>query len=154
MPFAVSQWPYSPDPRTAQFDQTGWDFGQVPPWSWIISTTAATGPFDIFNSGVVVKPFAALATETLFRQVDVLPEDITVRLSSQGFIVPFGMPPGITKTLKITIAQPEFTEAEGQIDLTFPTAIAVQGPIVMTVLPPPIGTIPNPMVLTPAKWDV
>ncbi len=154
MPFAVSQWPYTPDPRTAQFDQMGWDYGQVPPWAWILSTTGATGPFAVFNNGVIVKPFAAGVDDTLFRQVVTLPDDITVRLTSKGFNPPLGGPGGTSKRLSVRIAQPEFQEASGVLNKNYPTAIAEQGPMTIVVDDPPIGTFPNPMAITPAKWNV
>lgn len=153
MAFAVSQWPYTPDPRTAQFDNLGWDFGQVPPWQWVLSTTGATGVYAPFNAGVMLEPFAVLAIETVWRQVIALPDNMSVRLSSLSTLPPAGGPPLVSKTLNIKIQEFGFTKAEGTITALFPTVLAVQTPFNMGVSQPPVGTIPNPMKLTPAKWN-
>ena len=73
MPFAVSQWPNSPDPRTNTFNQTGWNFGQVPPFTWILSTTGATGLLAIFNSGIPLRNTFANETVGTYQEIGVLP---------------------------------------------------------------------------------
>ncbi len=153
MAFAVSKWPYTPDPRQASFDNLGWDYGEVPPWQWVLQTTGATGVYAIFNAGVMLEPFAALATETLWREVIALPDTLTVILSSLSILPPAGGPPLVSKRLFLRILSGGFTKAQDTLDALFPTAIAVQTPFDMVVVSPPVGTIPNKMELTPAKWN-
>jgi len=154
MPFAVSQWPYSPDPRLSTFNHTGWNFGQVPPWKWIIKTTGATGDVSIFNAGVLVEPTSQTPDDTVFVNVAHLPHGLTVELNSNGTQEPVGPPPGFTKALRIQIRQHLSLIWGGSLDQLYPIAIAVQSPFPMTLLGMNNGTIPNPMTTTPAKWDV
>ncbi len=153
MPFAVSQWPYSPDPRLAQFDNPGWDYGQVPPWTWILKTTGATGLAAIFNSGVTVKPFAQVPGAVTFENVDVLPDDVTCILAHTTFQDPIGPPGPFTVFMAIVIRQLGSPEFSGTLDQLYPTAIAIQGPFPMQKIGIGVGTMPNPVETTPAIWN-
>lgn len=154
MPFGVSQWPYDPDPRLPDFDLFGFDFGQVPPWAWILSTTNATGLAAVFNGGVVIKPTIILPGQVTFANVDTLPDLVTCTVKHSGFLEPVGPPPDKTLFMTPIIRQdgnPEFSGVLGQL---YPVAIKVHTPIPMTKVGIGIGTMPDPMKLTPAVWDI
>ncbi len=153
MPFRVSQWPYSPDPRTAQFDNPGWDYGQVPPWAWVIDTSDATGLAAVFNDGVLVKPTTVLPGQVTFENVDVLPDDVTVEMKHTTFQEPVGPPPLATVFITVIIRQLGLPEFSGVIGLLYPTAIAVQGPVPMQKVGAGVGTMPNGTETTPAIWN-
>ena len=153
MPFAVSQWPNSPDPRTAQYAITGWNFGQVPPFRWILSTTGATGALAIFNSGVVLTNDFFNLTLASFRELGTLPDDLTVIMNIIGTQEPAAGPPPFTIDIQFTVFQITATLADGRLRLLFPTAIAVQGPIPVTDTSPPGMSWPNDAEITPAKWN-
>lgn len=154
MPFAVSQWPYSPDPRQSWFNKTGWNHSQVPPWKWILSTTGATGDVAIFNGGVLVEATSMDSDLTVFENIATLPFLLTVELNSAGTQEPVGGPPGFTKSQRIQIRQDLVLIYGGTLDQLYPVAIAVQSPFDMTELGPNNGSIDNPMIATPAKWNV
>jgi hypothetical protein len=154
MPYAVSQWPYWPDPRQADWNFLGWDFGQVPPWKWRIDTSGATGIYAQFNDGVLMEPTGFLPEDTRWDNQHVLIGAITVILSIKGADPPVGIPPGITKSIGILMHIGPVRVYGGGLELLWPTAIAVQSPIPMVPVAPSAGTIPNPMSLTPVKWNV
>ena len=154
MPFAVSQWPYSPDPRGSAFDILGWNFGQVPPFKWILSTTDATGIMAIYNTGILVDVVFEIPGVTQWAHPVELPGFMRVSMTFLGFDTPQGAPPGTTKQMQISITESSVPTWNGNLDLLFPTAIAVQSPFAMTQLNPSGGDFPNPMAITPAKWNV
>lgn len=153
MPFAVSQWPYSPDPRGPAYIVQGWDFGQLPSWKWDLGTTGATGDLAVFNAGV---RFHNVSNTPQFGDFDpdvVLEHDLEVLFEIQTNQIPQGSPPPWTVRILIQISRgvtPLYSVLFPQL---FPTAIQVQGPFAMTEIDTSSGTIPNPMTITPAKWD-
>lgn len=154
MPYAVSQWPYSPDPRAASFDLIGFNYGQVPPWAWVLSTTDATGLAEPFNGdGVIVKPFTILPQQVSWSNVDPLPDDVSVTMNHSGFPVP--VPPGPnTQFHSFIVWQGVLPEFSASFGLLWPDAI-VQRPFpVATKVGLGIGTMPNPLVATPAIWNI
>jgi len=154
MPFAVSQWPYNPDPRLPAFDQVGWEHSQVPPWIWTLKTTNATGPYAILNSGVSVEPFVFVVGTTRWRRNPAAPVGLDIVLSIIGTVPPSGVPPR-TKTFDLDIFETGTTDGFiGQLLKTFPTAIAEHAPLVMVSTGSPTGTIPDPIKLVPTKWNV
>ena len=154
MPFAVSQWPNSPDPRTSEFNRTGWNFGQVPPFTWILSTTGATGLLAIFNAGVPLRNTFNNETSGTYQEINVLPGGLTVIMNILGTQEPNPIPIPHTINIQFTVFQITATLADGVLRLLYPTAILVQGPIPVTDTSPPGSSWPNPAEITPAKWDV
>lgn len=154
MPFGVSQWPYSPDPRQPDFGIYGLNFGQVPAWAWTLSTTNATGLAAVFNAGVIVKPVTILAGQTVFENVDDLGDLVTCSVKFSGFLEPFG--PSFDETFIVTpiIRQdgdPEFSGLKGWL---YPDGIRVFDGIDMTKVGIGTGTMPDPMKITPEIWDI
>jgi len=154
MPFEVSQWPYSPDPRKPDFNQPGWDFGQVGPWKWIVSTDNATGIYEQFNDGVIFEAVdPSLPEDTLFLPIVDLGNDLEGFLSIKGLQEPLGAPP-FTKSFGIRFDVLALTVYGGGFNLLYPVAIQVHGPFNMAVDNPSAGTIPEPMFITPAIWSL
>lgn len=54
MPFAVRQWPAPPDPRSSLYSFTGWNWGQVVSFQWVVSTFGATGAWSFLNDGFII----------------------------------------------------------------------------------------------------
>lgn len=154
MPFAVTQWAVEPDPREPDFNIIGFNVGQLPPWTWILATTNATGIWSIFNDGILVRPTTLLPEDTVFEEVGTLPDDITVIVSSKGQQLPVGPPPGITKSIGIILRESLVDRWSGGEEWLYPDAIRVFGGIDMAEDSPSDGDIPDPMSLTPAKWNV
>lgn len=153
MPFGVTQWAKDPDPRLPDFNLYGFDVGQLPPWTWILSTTNATGIWAIFNDGVTMRPTIVAPDDTRFDNVDVLPDDITVIVSSKGQQEPVGPAPGITKSIGIILLESLIDRWSGGKEWLYPEAIRVFGDIDMFEDSPSDGDIPDPMSLTPSKWN-
>lgn len=155
MPFAVSQWPNSPDPRLADFAIDGWDFGQVPPFTWILSTTGATGVFAPLNDGIAAFNVTVSPGFSTYRPPPGPPLSVQYNLQIEG--KQFVDPVPFDHTIRIDLivsAPPVIFAYIGQLRLLYPTAIAVWGPMTMVLDTPAPGTIPNPVFATPAKWDV
>lgn len=153
MPFEVSQWPYKPDPRKPDFNLVGWNFGQVPPWKWVISTTAATGIYSAFNAGVIYQATPPLLPQDqLFTPIVGLGNDLIGTLSIKGTIEPQGSP-SHTISIGIGFDVLGLPVYGGGVLLTYPTAIQVHSGFAMAVDFPSDGTIPNDMKITPAIWS-
>lgn len=153
MPFAVKQWADSPDPRLPDFNLYGWDVGQLPPFRWLLETTNATGIWTIFNAGVLVEAeLPALPEDTVFVNVDVLPDAITVLMSSKGTQLPVG-PFGITKSVGVILREGGVDRWSGGNEQVYPTAIAVWNLPILAEDSPSVGTVPDPFKLTPVKWN-
>lgn len=154
MAYAVTQWPYSPDPRLPDFDLIGWDFGQVPPWAWRLHTTNATGLAEPFNGdGVIVKPFTILPQQVSFSNVDELPALVTVTTNHSGFPEPV-VPGPNTMFLSVIVWQDDEPEFSASFGLLYPTAIVERNWPVMLKVGIGVGTMPDPLVMTPAKWNL
>lgn len=153
MPFAVSQWPYSPDPRTTDFDIPGWNHGQVAPFKWILSTTGATGIYEFYNDGALQFKCGEGSGVTVFCGNPVGPAEVDAIIQIFGFDPPLVGPPEVSKRIFVEVRSFSTNGYVGTLDQLYPIAIKVQQPIVMVEDTPFAGTIPNPMVMTPAKWN-
>jgi len=153
MPFAVRQWPVRPDPRSAAFAIDGWDFGQVPPFSWLLSTTGATGIWSFLNDGIVLRNTFASPSFSAYVPVIPPPFFIVTTLNINGFQTPQVGPPVHTIHFSFGLFVETSHAFQCDLRLLFPTAIQVQGPITAVFVGPSDGTIPNPLFLTPRIWD-
>jgi len=153
MPFAVSQWPNSPDPRPPDFAIDGWNFGQVPPFSWKMSTTGATGIYAFFNAGITLRNVFSSPSISFYDPVIPPPNFVVTTLVISGFQTPQAGPPLHTIAFGFDILVETALNFRGDLLLLFPTAIAIQGPIPLVEIQPSDGTIPNPMELQPLIWD-
>ncbi len=153
MPFAVTQWANEPDPRKPDFNLFGWDHGQLPPFRWLMTTTNATGIWAIFNDGVLVEATNELPEDTVFENVDTLSDSITVLMSSKGTQLPVGPGAGITKSIGIILREGGVDRWSGGNEKLYPTAIAVWSGIVLAEDSPSDGDVPDPMTITPVKWN-
>lgn len=153
MPYAVSQWPYSPDPRGPDFGLIGFDFGQVPPWKWLMESTGALSPYDPLNDGMVWEPaFFAPDSMQFAPVVPLIGVDDQV-LEFFGSQDPVGAPPGTTMFMQVRFELTGPLQQSGSRILLYPTAIAVQGPFNMMNQGLPSVLIPNPITITPLVWD-
>lgn len=154
MPFAVAKWPSQSDPRTSIFGGPGWAFGSVVSWAWIMSTTAATGPWTRYNSGVLVKSTVDIFTETQWSGFGSHPPTTATvtRKSTQPTIIP---PDSIELTVDV-VSIPPGREAAASQRYVYPFAVAVFDGFVMiddaTGLPD--VDFPNPVKITPAIWNL
>jgi len=153
MPFAVRQWPVAPDPRGPLFAFEGWDFGQVPPWKWVVSSFDATNLWAFLNDGFVLpSTFDDGVTSTWFANVPD-PGPTGVVLTKFGQPAPTGSPPR-TIQLTLSVLRPgPVLIGQGILLHVFPKAIQVFGPVEMLLAGLPIDDVPNPVTITPAKWD-
>jgi len=153
MPFAVRQWPSSPDPRSSFYSYEGWNWGQVVSFRWVVSTTDATGAWAFLNSGFVVSSISDDGIDTQWSAV--LPDSggTSVTLSKFGHAPPVGVPP-FTIEWQLTVDVPS-TGEQGRAFLNelWPDAILARGPLVMLDSGSPIADLPNPVTFTPAIWN-
>lgn len=153
MPYAVSQWPYSPDPRPNAFGITGFDFGQVPPWRWLMQTTGALAPYDPLNTGMV--------WENAFHTVDSLQYEPVVPLIGvddqvlefYGQQEPSGGGAGTTMFMQIRFELTGPLQQSGSRLLLYPKALQVNGPFNMLNQGLPSVLMPNPLTITPVRYD-
>lgn len=153
MPFAVSQWPNGPDPRQADYNILGWNFGQVPPWQWIVSTTDATGLLAVFNDGVLCVNVFNSPSIGIFVVVDALPGGLALIFSITGTQEPAGGPPTFTIHANLQFFKDTGLLYTADLKPTYPVAIQVQSGFVMVEFSTAFGTFPNPVIITPAVWD-
>ena len=153
MSFAVSQWPYSPDPRLPDFAIIGFDFGQVPPWRWLMTTTGALAPFEILNTGNVWEPFSFGVDRVRYEPVIPMPGVGNANISFFGTQDPTGGGAGITQTMAIEFGFTFPNHELGFIQLLYPKAIQANGPFNMMNESSPSTNIPNPVTITPVRFD-
>lgn len=153
MPYAVRKAPASNDPRSWAFLWMGWQYGQVPPYKWRLSTTGALAPFEALNAGIVL-PVATysdheyLATGTLSGSLNP-----TYALEIFTADEPQPFPSDWTVRFTFTAVADGINEQAGELKQLWPVAIAQRS--IDDVLPVPSGTryIPNPLIITPVRWD-
>lgn len=153
MPFAVSKWPYSPDPRTGIFGGHGWDDVDVPPWVWLMKTSGATGPWTSLNTGIPTKVFFESPFFVGYSGASV---DLSVQ--TQVHITTFEPPLPSGNTIRIFPQVVEVSTGRGSNALrefVYPQGIQVFGSFVMvdagTGIPDP--DFPNPVTITPQIWN-
>lgn len=125
----------------------GYDFGQVPPFKYLISTSGALPPFDDLNTGVVIT-LDSVADNNLLKYVD---EDEAYVLNKSGTQDPDEV---FNTTIDyVGVFQRSGTELHaGQLRLLYPPAImAFQ--ILITATFPPNNLLPNPVAFLPRKWN-
>lgn len=149
MPFGVTQWGYSPDPRTVAFGLIGFDFGQLPPWRWSMLTTDALFPYEALNTGILWEPSSIAANEVFYAPTVPIPNVTDPVLTFRGEPTP-----SAGSTMRFfcsffTTGAP--TEQSGQILALFPKAIATRAFPMSGAASPAL--IPNPLVITPKKWN-
>lgn len=154
MPFAVSKWPYSSDPRGPEFGGHGWAWGAVAPYAWILSTTNASGPWTFLNDGIILKSSYDDLNTTLWDAVDLTPGE-EVRLSKFGAEPPSFPPNSIVLTVQFRTGFPIKLSEDFQF-YEYPDAVQVFDGFVVTEVgtgdPDPF--IPDPVKVTPAKWNI
>lgn len=153
MPFAVKQWPDEPDPRPPNYIIDGWDVGQLSSWKWILSTDGATGLMSVFNDGVQCHNTFHLPNLGAFAVDDTLPDDLALIFNINSHQTPQTGPPDWTVQIALQIFQLTDLLFTGLWREEYPTAIQIQGPIIMTPVSGTGGTFPNPMFAAPAKWN-
>lgn len=153
MAFGVRKWPSSSDPRTAAWSVYGWNYGEVAPFTWLLKTTDATGPFARYNTAVPIFGVSSIPNFTTFREPGYPTQHFSGEILITGWQTPQGSPPGYTIRISINLLEFGAAIASGSIDQLFPQAIAVQPPITVVPFTGVGGTIPNPMTITPAKWN-
>lgn len=153
MPFAVSQWPHSPDPRLLDFAITGYDFGQVPPWRWLMTTSGAIFPYESLNDGIIWQAASHSINNCEYNVIDLSPDLSDDRLAFFGSRFPIGGAPGSTIRIFCTFFQTAADPAtNGSLFLTYPKAIGTRS----FVMSNDVGGepfLPNPVLLTPRKWN-
>lgn len=154
MPFAVSKWPYSPDPRTGVFGGYGWAPVAVPSWQWMVATTNATGRWAPVNDGILIPSLADSFGFTLWEGPNV-EASIVASIFRFGFQPPISGP--ISQRLNVQLATtPPTSLAVATINYFYPNAIQVFGGFLMfdtaTGLRDP--DLPDEVTLTPALWNL
>lgn len=153
MPFAVKQWPDSPDPRASDYIVEGWDAGQLSPWQWILATEDATEELAVFNDGVLCVNITHTKTFGGFQPVVALDGELNIIFTIVSATPAFGTSPSHTNEIEIWIFWFSTLLYRGNVKQLFPIAIQVQEPINMVEFDTTFGTITEPMSVTPAKWN-
>ncbi len=153
MPFGVTQWGYSPDPRPPSFCTQGWNFGQIPPWRWFMKTTGAESPYEALNTGVLWTLNESIGFGlgfAYYKPVVPIPgvDDPDLHVFTTDFA-------GFGQTVAWFCSfflPPHPDEAVGTIAEFFPIAIAERS-FAMVTGGTGGGLIPNPLVISPRKWN-
>jgi len=147
MPLTVTGWPDHPDSRSSHFALTGFAFGQVPPWKFLVKTTGASPAFDFLNQGALVTSQGNTSPDATY--------DFDVPFSfflKEGFDTEQGDPPAtVIYTLHIEV--PGFAIHEGKLRLVFPDAIQTLIFPDVDPITPGSDQIPNPVVCSPRAFD-
>lgn len=153
MAFEVTKWGYSPDERTVGFGLIGFAFGALPPWQWLMSTTDAEPPYEILNSGVLWHPGPGDSihpTDVRYSNVTPMPGVDGRTFRFDGTEVPSG---GVSMTFTCSFFAPAHPDhTEGEITELFQNALAERS-FNMIGGGTGAGLIPNPLVITPKKWN-
>lgn len=150
MPFGVTQWGYSPDPRPPDYALTGFNFGQLPPWRWTMKTTAALDPYGALNDGVTWERLSNTVSFASFLPLVAIPGVTDPILNFTGTPAPVG---GFTVEWFLEFfgsGDPEATR--GTLTELWPVAIGTRS-FAMVNLFGGDPFIPNPLVITPHKWN-
>ena len=154
MPYGVSQWPYSPDPRPPDFCIAGFDFGKVPPWRWQLRTKKALSPYDVFNGdGVTVEATSHAVDTAEWENVLSLPGGVTCLVRITGTQEPQGGPP-FTILLYIELNDGIGPKTSGVASYTYPDAISVLTVPLLGFDTGPDSRTPEPFTIKPRKWNV
>lgn len=150
MPFAVTKWGYSPDPRHPAFAPTGFAFGGLPPWRWTMKTTGALAPYLALNAGVTWERSSDAINTAAYLPLVPIPDVTGPFLSCLG-----SNPPQATVSMEwfvgfFTTGDAEATE--GFINELFPNALQKRS-FTMTNVNGGTPFFPNPLVITPHKWN-
>ena len=154
MSFGVRQWPDSPDPRGSLFSYAGWNWGQVAPWAFIVSSIGATGIYAYLNAGVAINAKFDDGFNTTWSHGGAPPDFPLTQIFKVGTEAPVG--PAFDSISLTVLINPTATDpmAIGQLDLSFPNAITAYAGIPMSDGGGPVAAIPNGVTITPARWDV
>lgn len=153
MAYGVTQWPKEPDPREPDFGIDGYSPGQLPPYQWWLETTGATGQYAWLNDGIKCTNHSWSANFLSYRPLPGQPFAVQVFVRISGWQVSQIGPPPYSIEYEILISRPPLLRFRGILRLDFPDAIEQRTGIVMVVVNPDTGTIPNPMTITPMKWN-
>lgn len=153
MAFEVLQFPVLPDPRPLDFAIVGWDFGKVPPWTWLLQTSGATGIFAKYNDATPCYNVAHTPTNSNWNEMPPDGDPINARINIQGFQPPIVGPPDFSIDVGITIFNGINTVASGAKFYLYPDAINVLDDIDVHAFTGVGGDIPFPMYLTPAIYN-
>ncbi len=150
MPFGVTQWGYSPDPRQVDYALLGFNFGQLPPWRWSMKTTDALPPYEILNDGLIWQRVAHSNDDAAFAPIVATPGITGASLSLRGTEFPSG---GVTMEWYCGFFMTgDPFQTEGFINELYPVALTTRAFTMLNGGPPPV-LIPNPLVITPHKWN-
>ena len=150
MPYGVTQWGYSPDPRTVAFALVGFNFGQLPPWRWVMKTTDARFPYQSLNDGVTWERSSNTDDEAAYIPVTPIPNVNGAFMSFRGVEVPSG---GVTiEWFCGFFMTGDPFQTEGFLFELFPDALQTRS---FQMIGGDIGGrwIPEPLVITPHKWN-
>ncbi len=153
MPFAVRQWPVAPDPRSPLFSFAGWNWGQVLPIQWILSSVGALSPWTWLNDGIVLAITADDGLDTRWTGFSPPVDNVTVTLDKFGTEAPAGAPPFTIEWKILMVRVPPLLDVFGGEKLLFPDAIRTFGPWAAFDSGGPVTEIPNGLDITPAKWN-
>ncbi len=153
MPFEVTQWGYSPDPRPPDYALLGYDFGQLPPWRWLMKTTDADFPYMALNDGVLWESSSFLPNFGAWLPLVPIPDVLEPLLFNNGTqeIVALPTPNTITFNCSFFNFFSPF-RSSGVIRLVYPDALRVWS---FTMSGSGTGGpfFPNPLTITPHKWN-
>ena len=153
MPFRVTQWPYSPDPRPPSFNVIGWDFGQVPPYKWHVSAVGANGPWVDLVEGWTVDPTVVTASPGDYQGDGPASGGLDAQLIIEGFQGEDIIIVGHSIAMILIVNSPGQPQGFGSVQLTFPTAIQKHSFDSFEIGGSPSDFLPNPPTITPLLWS-
>ena len=153
MPFGVRKWPDSCDPRGPCFCLEPYAPGAVPPFAYRIQTTGALPPLDWLNAGDIVTFTVRVGLACQFPNGEPIPGVLNANLDTSPIFDWLNLPPPLhTLEWILRVAEGTGNLHQGQSSARFPDAVGMPPAISMSATVGP-ELIPNPVTITPVKWD-
>lgn len=150
MAWGVTKWGYSPDPRPPDFASTGFAFGALPPYRWTMLTSGALAPYLALNLGVTWTRASDSINSAVYLPVVPIPDVTDPILNFAGTNAPVG---GFTIEWFLEFfGSGDPSATRGTITELYPDAIEERSFAMVNLFGGP-PFFPNPLVITPHKWN-
>lgn len=153
MAFGVRKFPDSNDPRPANFCWRGWEFGALPAYRYILSTTGASGSFVLLNDGVLVLYGSEIDPVNYWLRSDSPSLPFTSALEISGYETLQTVPVDHTIRWHLVFSAGGQPTHDGSSYAVRPNAITGWPTVAVAPIGPGSNSIPNPVTITPAIYD-
>lgn len=153
MPFGVSKWPASGDPRWVSNLSVGFQYGACAPYKFFMQSVGANGVFAQLAAGVMIEQTYADFEQGQYENPVRLPWELWCSAAPFGYDPPVVFPPGANVNWLMSVVTREGAIAAESLWLTSPNPIQVFTFDSFVIFGADASTIPNAITITPRKWD-